>query len=149
MRTCRRAAGQGPLQLERAGQSVGRPAERGHEAVALALLDRAHAAVAADAVGDQLVIGRHRDRHGLGLVLPAPGRALDVGQQQGDGADRQVEAGARCQAVSHRGGPADRRVQAGRGRGSPHAASVNRRSRQCIGQMADPYAAFIGLSARQ
>ena len=72
----------GPLQLQRTGHCVGRAGERGHEAVALTLLHRPHAAVAGDDFGDRLVEACEGGGHLLGLGLPQPRGTLDVCQKQ-------------------------------------------------------------------
>ena len=72
---------------------VGRPGERGHHAVAFALLDRPHAAVASDGLVEDLVVPGDREGHRRRSVLPALRRALDVSQQEGDRAGRKSEAG--------------------------------------------------------
>ena len=71
-----------PLQIEGARHRITGAGERDDEAVALALLHRPHPAVAGDDVRECAVEPRDGFRHLLGLGLPQPRRALDVGQQQ-------------------------------------------------------------------
>ena len=61
-----------PLQIQGAGDRVGRPAECDHEAVALTLLDRSYAVVGCDRFAQCLVQACHRGGHHLGLGLPQP-----------------------------------------------------------------------------
>ena len=78
------------LGVERRAQGVGRPAERGNDAVALALLLRANAPVSRDREVEDLVVTGHRDRHLVGRELPLLGRSLDVGEEERDGPGRQA-----------------------------------------------------------
>ncbi len=71
-----------PLQRQRARHRIRGPRERGHEAVALALLDRTHPVISGDGLVHRPVQQRQRGGHLLGLGLPQPRRALDIGQQQ-------------------------------------------------------------------
>ena len=61
---------------------VGRAGERDHEAVALALLDRAHTITGGDDVQQHPIQARYRSAHLVRLGLPQPRRTFDVGQQQ-------------------------------------------------------------------
>jgi hypothetical protein len=56
--------------------------ERRVHAVAGGLHD--HAVVLADRVTEDLVVARERGAHRGGIVLPAPGRPLEVGEQERD-----------------------------------------------------------------
>ena len=91
-----------PLQLQGSGHRVGRAGERRHEAVALALLDRAHTVVRGDDITDDVVESRDRARHHLGLGLPQPRRTLHVSQQQRHRAGRQKPAHAKIAPVHQR-----------------------------------------------
>ena len=76
----------GALQLQRRRHRIRRAGERRHEAITFALFDGAHAAVFSDGFRHRLIEPSHRGRHLLGLALPEPCGALDVGQQQRHGA---------------------------------------------------------------
>jgi len=67
------------------GDGVGRFREHGHHAVPFALLLRPHTAVGGDDLGDELVVARGGDTHGLAVALPKACRPFDVGQDEGDG----------------------------------------------------------------
>jgi hypothetical protein len=64
--------GERPLDLQRARHSIARPAERGDEAVALALLDRPHPVEAAHELVDDVIQLHERRLRRLGVVLPRP-----------------------------------------------------------------------------
>jgi hypothetical protein len=70
------------LQVERARHRVARTPERDDEAVALALFDGPHTAVATDDLGQGAVQSGKGGGHLIGLCLPQPCRAFDVCQQQ-------------------------------------------------------------------
>jgi hypothetical protein len=78
------------LQVQRAGHRVRSAGERDHEAVALTLLDRADSVTGGDDVGQHLIQVRNGGGHLVGLRLPHPRRALDVGQQQRHRSGRKV-----------------------------------------------------------
>ena len=80
------------LGIDRRGHGVGRTGERAHHAVALALLDRPHAAVAGDDLVQDLVVPGNRHGHRFGRPFPPPRRPLDVGQQEADRSGRKREA---------------------------------------------------------
>ena len=65
---------QGSLGIDRRGHRIRRTGERGHHAVALALFDRPHAAVAGDDLVQDLVVPG--DRHGHRLRASAPTAAM-------------------------------------------------------------------------
>jgi hypothetical protein len=76
------------LQVESAGDGVGRARERNHEAVALALLQRTNAIVSPDRIGHSRVDSSDGCRH-LGFSrLPQLRRPFDVRQQKRDCASR-------------------------------------------------------------
>ncbi len=56
--------------MQGAGHRIGRAAERNHEAVAFALLDRAYAIMRGDRLRHGLIQAGHRRGHLLGLGLP-------------------------------------------------------------------------------
>ena len=68
---------------------VRRTRERGHDAVALTLLLGPHAAVCGDRRSDDLVVALHRGSHCVCIGLPQQRGALDVGEQERHGSDRQ------------------------------------------------------------
>ena len=70
------------LGCQRRCDGVGRPAERGDDTVALALLHRADPAMGGDRLVEQLVVARHRDCNRPRLPLPGASRALDVSHQE-------------------------------------------------------------------
>jgi len=66
------------------GDRVRRPGEDGQDRVPLsAHLDEV-AAVLSDGGADQFVVNRHGRAHRRRVRLPAAGRALDVGEKEGD-----------------------------------------------------------------
>ena len=77
-----------PLQIEGAGHGVDGAAERDHEAVAFALFDRADSVVVRYQFG-QCAIQFATPPSLLGLGVPQPGRAFDVGEQQRHRSGRQ------------------------------------------------------------
>ncbi len=82
------------LRFECRGKSVGRRVERRAEGVPARLEDVA--VVIVDAVAQQRIVARERSAHRIGVRFPQPRAALDVGEEQRDGAGRNV-----C----HRGSP--------------------------------------------
>ena len=76
-----RRIGERGLQRDRSLQRLGRIAERGIHAVA-GHLDH-HAATSFDCRAAKLVVMRQRGTHPFGRLLPQPGAALDVGEQDG------------------------------------------------------------------
>jgi hypothetical protein len=89
------------LQLQHTGHRVGGAGERGHEAVAFALLDRAHPVVGGDDLVHCLILTSHRSGHLLRLGFPQLRRTLDVGQKQRHGPGRQEPAYAQLAPVQH------------------------------------------------
>src|SRR4030095_4402066 len=83
-----RFAMQRPLRLERRGKRIGRRVERRAEGVATRLEDVT--VVIGDAVAQQRIVARERGAHRLGVRFPEPRAALDVGEEQRDGAGRNV-----------------------------------------------------------
>ena len=79
-----------PLQVQRTSDRVGRAGESDHEAVALALLDRADSITGGDDVQHHLIEARHSGGHLIRLGFPQPRRTLDVGQQQRHRSGRKV-----------------------------------------------------------
>ena len=79
-----------PLQIERGGHRVGRASERDHEAVTLALLDRANPIMGGDDIRQHLIQARHSNGHHVRLGFPQARRALDVSQQQRHRSGRQL-----------------------------------------------------------
>ena len=79
-----------PLQLQRARHRVAGARERDHEAIALALFDRPHTVMVRDDVAHRTIQSPDRGRHLLGLGLPQPRGALDIGQQQCHRSGRQL-----------------------------------------------------------
>jgi hypothetical protein len=84
-----RLVGHRPLDGDGAAQGVVGPREGDHEAVALALLHRAHAVVAGHLLVEERIQPPHRCRHGRAVGLPQADGALEVGQQEGHRPDRQ------------------------------------------------------------
>ena len=78
------------LHVERRGHRVRRPREGADHTVAFTLFDRAHAAVQRDGRFEQLVVTGDRDRRLVGTRLPELRRALDVGEQEGHRAGREL-----------------------------------------------------------
>jgi hypothetical protein len=68
-----------PLQCERARHRVAGARERQHEAVALTLLDRPNTAMGRDETRQRVIQPRDCRAHLVGLGLPQPRGALDVG----------------------------------------------------------------------
>jgi hypothetical protein len=71
-----------PLDVQGAGERVRGAVEDGDETVPFALLDRAHAPVAADRIVHDLVEGHDRDRHPVAVRLPPARRPLDVAEDE-------------------------------------------------------------------
>jgi hypothetical protein len=88
-----------PLQHKCTRDRVAGTGERDHEAIALALLDRAHTAMGGDDIGEGAVEVRDRGGHHLGLGLPQPRGTLDVCQQQRHRSRRQKPAHAQIAPV--------------------------------------------------
>jgi len=76
------------LCLERRCYSIGRRVKRRAEGIAARLEDVA--AVTFDAVPQQCVVASERRAHRRRVRFPQPRAALDVGQQQRDGASRKI-----------------------------------------------------------
>ncbi len=76
------------LRLDRGADRVAGGREHGVHAVARRLHDVP--AVRADRVVQDRVVAREGDRHRVGLLLPETRRALEVGEEKGDGARRQI-----------------------------------------------------------
>ena len=77
-----RLDGERLLRGQRSGQPVRRRGEGGIERVAAGLEDVA--AVLADRLAQQDVVARQGHAHEVGILLPQPGAAFDVGEQEGD-----------------------------------------------------------------
>ena len=93
--------GQRPLHIHRRRDRIGRPRERGHHAVALALLDGTHPTMSGDTLVDHGVVAGD-DRPGrVRRPLPQPRRPLDVGQQERDRACRHHERRRLCHLHLH------------------------------------------------
>ena len=91
-----------PLQLQRTGRRVGRAGERRHKTVTLTLLDRPHTAMGGNQITQRVIQARKGRRHLLGLGLPQPCGALDVGQKQRRRSRRQKPAHAKVAPVHQR-----------------------------------------------
>ena len=76
------------LRLERRGERVGRRVERRAKRVTAGLEDVA--LVIVDAMAEQRIVTGERRAHRLGVRFPQTRAALDVGEQQRDGAGRKV-----------------------------------------------------------
>ena len=100
------------LGVQRRGERIRRAGKRRDDAVALALLDRAHPAVPADRILQQCVATGDRQRHRIGVGLPQPRRALDVGQQERHRPRREVEARLLRSSPIHERPPDERPIQA-------------------------------------
>ena len=92
---------QRPLHIHRRRDRIRRPRERGHHAVALALLDGTHPTMSGDTLVDHGVVAGD-DRPGrVRRPLPQPRRPLDVGQQECDRACRHHERRRLCHLHLH------------------------------------------------
>ena len=123
------------LQIQRAGKRPRGLREGDHGAVALALLCRAPTAGGGDGALEELVVKRERGPHRVGVGLPEPRGALDVGEQEGDDALRAGTRGGspRCRpdvlASMHAHGSVRRHQwRRGRDRAGPASHTEDRRS---------------------
>ena len=78
-----------PLHGDRCRHGIRRPAERPHDAVALALLHRPHTTMASNGLIEQPVVPGDGHRHRLRRRLPTGRGPFDVAQQERDCARRQ------------------------------------------------------------
>ena len=76
------------LHVERTRNRIGCACKRNHEAVTLALFDRACAAMRDNQVVEGVPHDRHRLRHRVGVVFPQAARTLHIAEQQRDRAGR-------------------------------------------------------------
>ena len=81
-------------QLERmrerhGGDPVRRPGKHGHDRVAFALFHGSNAVVGRDRLVQEGVVADDPLPHGIGSDFPLPGRTLNVGEQEGNGPNRQ------------------------------------------------------------
>ncbi len=91
------------LGIERGRHRVGRRVERRAESVATRLEDMAVMIV--DALAQQRIVTRERGAHRRGVRFPQARAALDVGEQQRDGAGRKVCHRVASLRAPGRGGP--------------------------------------------
>jgi transcriptional regulator with XRE-family HTH domain len=140
------------LQPQSTRHRVGCPPERHHEAVAFTLFDRPHPAVLGDDLGQDAIQPLNSGAHLLGLGLPQPCGAFDVGKKQRHRSGRQQLAHAQLAPVHQR-----RRLRAGVSfaHASQHArtaygetSALTRRSRPVGGAIYDPVTTFSTRSGR-
>ena len=81
-----------PLRRDGGGDGVTRPSE--HDRHTVAALREHRAAVDRDRLEQQVVVAGQRRAHGRGLLFPPPCRILDVGEQEGHRARRELDGHA-------------------------------------------------------